>query len=71
MLGLVNAKNIDKRGHDGYDGSGEQCCDDDTKEQLRYHMQGVGGKLPVVHPPCAHHQQDGCQRISKYKTVSP
>ena len=56
IIGLVDAKDVEEGSEDSQKGCRDDACDDKSEEQLRHHVQGMGGKTAVVHALDAHQQ---------------
>ena len=71
MSGFVDAKDIEEGGNDSHNRHIEDARDEQAKEQLRDHMQGMGCKRTVIHLPVTYNQQDGSQDVGESETVGP
>ena len=71
ILGFIDAEDVEEGAEDGQECQRDDTRNDESEEQLRHHMQGMGSKTAVVHTPRAHHEQDGCQHISETEAVCP
>ena len=69
IFGFVDAEDIEEGTEDGQKGCRDNPGDDESEEQLRHHVQGMGGKTPVVHASFTHKEQDAGQHISEEEAI--